>query len=88
MSEMCVVLACSAGSKRTHDNYSLKPEDSLVLLLEVRLTALQVLNIAVYRALGEKGVYYGSKLGKKVQYQIFLKWTLQTWHACNLCTEH
>ena len=27
---------------------------------------LQVLNIAVYRLLGEKGVYYGSKLGKKV----------------------
>ena len=26
----------------------------------------QVLNIAVYRLLGEKGVYYGSKLGKKV----------------------
>jgi hypothetical protein len=27
---------------------------------------MQVLNIAVYRALGEKGVYYGSKLGRKV----------------------
>ena len=26
----------------------------------------QVLNIAVYRLLAEKGVYYGSKLGKKV----------------------
>ncbi|CAK0786537.1 hypothetical protein CVIRNUC_009750 [Coccomyxa viridis] len=26
----------------------------------------QVLNIAVYRVLGEKGVYYGSRLGKKV----------------------
>jgi hypothetical protein len=27
---------------------------------------MQVLNIAVYTALGEKGVYYGSKLGRKV----------------------
>ena len=38
----------------------------LVLPLEIMLIALQVLNIAVYRVLGEKGVYYGSKLGKKV----------------------
>ena len=40
--------------------------------MEMKLIALQVLNIAVYRVLGEKGVYYGSKLGKKVRCQDFL----------------
>ena len=33
---------------------------------------LQVLNIAVYRLLGEKGVYYGSRLGKKVLISLIL----------------
>lgn len=45
----------------------------LVLPLEIMLIALQVLNIAVYRVLGEKGVYYGSRLGKKVHCQALLK---------------
>ena len=64
-----VSLSMLSRQSEVDGDYRLRPERILVLPLEEISVVLQVLNIAVYRVLGEKGVY-GSKLGKKVQYQM------------------